>query len=110
MYEYSGTVIKVIDADTVDIKVDLGFKISFVERFRLYGIDAWETRGVERPKGLLAKEYLIERLEEVENCVTIVTIKDKKGKYGRYLANIIIGEEDLNAALVVNGHAEFKEY
>ena len=55
MYEYKGIVVKIVDADTIDVRVDLGFSISTHQRLRVARIDAWEIRGEERPKGLAAK-------------------------------------------------------
>ena len=58
----------------------------FVEKLRLHRINASELRGKERPKGILSRDFLREKIDGKE--ITIETIKDKKGKYGRYLAEI----------------------
>jgi len=108
-YKYKARVVRVVDADTVDCDVDLGFKININLRFRLDAIDAWEVRGSERPKGLIAKQWLVDEIEGKE--ITIKTIKDKKGKYGRYL--VVLFDEfgrSYNAELVELGHAEWKDY
>ncbi len=57
-YVYKATVTKVVDGDTVDLLVDCGFNIIRKERIRFYGVDAWETRGEERERGLQAKRFV----------------------------------------------------
>ena len=112
MFEYQATVTRVIDADTVDMDVDLGFYITLRERFRLSRIDAWEVRGVERPEGLLAKDALIALFEEHGNRCVINTEKGK-GKYGRWIAEItLLGDTLINVSdwLVDQGHAEYRDY
>lgn len=115
LWTYKAEVVRWVDADTVDLKVDLGFGIFKTDRFRLSGINAWETRGEEREKGLAAKEFCIALLPEGSGCV-IETVRDSKGKYGRYLAEIysmVVPTEDqtsLNVMLVEAGHARYQEY
>jgi len=109
MYEYWATVVRVIDGDTVEADVQLGFRVSLRTTFRLRGIDAPELRGAERPEGLAAKEYLQRSISELTHGtheLTIRTHKDRTGKYGRYLAELWIGDTNLNQALVTAGHAE----
>ena len=104
-YQYRAIITDVYDGDTVTADIDLGFDIwRRNERLRLYGIDAPEVRGVERPEGLLARDALRERLVGKE--VTICTIRDKTGKYGRYLVRIFEGGCLINLWLVRVGHAE----
>lgn len=125
-YEYIvDETIKVVDGDTIDLRVDLGFNIDKTDRFRLYGIDAWETRGEERPKGLLATQFLIDQLKAQKEAGGVFIIRtrrtsskdpsDDQGKYGRYLAELIFkfpdGKEvNLNQLLVQEGHAEKATY
>lgn len=125
-YEYVvNETLKVVDGDTVDLRVDLGFNIDKSDRFRLYGIDAWETRGEERPRGLLATKFLVDQLAAQAEAGGVFIIRtrktsgkndsDKQGKYGRYLAVLIFKfpdgrEVNLNDALVREGHAEKAEY
>lgn len=113
IYTYKATVVKVVDADTVDLEVDLGFSVSIKERFRFHRINAWETRGAEKEKGLLAKTFAQEKLPEGEE-ITIKTVKDAKGKYGRYLVEIWLKKTgkwyNLNDELVKLGHARYQEY
>ena len=107
LYHYKGKVVKVIDGDTIDVELDLGFSIFHKERFRLSGIDAWELRGEERDKGLLAKARVIE-LAPIGSDIIVKTFKDSKGKYGRYLGEIqlpVMGRS-INQILLEEGHAK----
>ena len=107
MYNYKAKIIGVYDGDTVTAMVDLGF-LHFQEmKLRLYGIDTPELRGPEREQGIIVRDILREMILNKE--VTIRSYKDKQGKYGRYLANIITEDGlEVNQWLVNNGHA--KEY
>jgi|TARA_B110000908_G_scaffold171988_1_gene236932 micrococcal nuclease len=91
MYEYRCTVVKIIDGDTVDVDIDLGFGVWLKkERIRLFGIDTPEsrTRDLEEKKyGLKAKEYLTNMLND-EGGIRLKTRKDKEGKYGRILGEL----------------------
>ena len=102
MYEYNCTIVRVVDGDTVDVDVDLGFDTwRRGERIRLYGIDTPECRtrdATEKKAGLLAKGFVMQKLQEGE---TYKLTTKEKGKYGRYLGTIKIdGELTINAALV----------
>ena len=102
MYEYKFKPLRVIDGDTVDGMIDLGFNVSLKERIRLYGINAPETRlqasiknmkerYAEKDRGLKAKARLKELLAEAKKQpegLYIETFLDKKGKYGRILGDI----------------------
>lgn len=108
MYEYQATILRVIDGDTVEARVDLGFEVSLVERFRLRGINAPEMKGPSRDSGRAAADYLrtlISTETGTTGAVLLRTTKDRKEKYGRYLAVIVANGQDLNAAMVKNGHA-----
>lgn len=109
MYTYSGIVMRVVDADTIDINVDLGFYTHQHLRFRLARIDAWEVRGEERSLGLAAKERVAELLP-VGSKVTLTS--EKTGKYGRWIADILLEDQGttLSDLLVKEGHAEYQEY
>ena len=112
LYHYHGTVAKVVDADTLDLHLDLGFKLTHEIRVRLVGVDAWETRGEERPKGREAAFRVFE-LCGPGTEVYVKTQKDRKGKYGRYLAEIILpreGWQSLGDILVREGHAVPKAF
>ncbi len=104
MYQYKAKIIEVYDGDTVTAMVDLGFYHYQQMIFRLYGINTPELRGEERERGLVVRDIV--RAMILNKEVTINSYKDKQEKYGRYLANIIVNDIDLNLWLVQNGHAE----
>jgi micrococcal nuclease len=114
LYYYQAVVRYVYDGDTCTVDVDLGLKTWVMgEKVRLLRINAPELRGVERPAGLLSRDFLREQIDGKE--VVIQTIKDDKGKYGRYLAEIWLkGDGDqwinINDLMVQQGHAEYHEY
>jgi len=102
MYEYNCKIVRVVDGDTVDVDIDLGFDTwKCGERIRLYGIDTPEcrTRDAEEKKyGLMAKKF-------VEQCLhkagTYILTTREKDKFGRYLGVIMLsGRTSINAALV----------
>lgn len=95
MYQYNAIVRKVVDGDTLEIDIDLGLS-SWIhsEKIRLYGIDTPEVFGVKKgssewEKGNVASEFVKEHLKE-NDAVIIETIKDKREKYGRYLAMVYV--------------------
>ena len=65
MYEYRARITRVIDGDTVEAEIDLGFHVTFTATLRLTGINAPETRGTERPQGLASTRYLESLLDEL---------------------------------------------
>ncbi len=88
MFEYNFKLVKVVDGDTVDIDIDLGFGVWLKDqRIRLMGIDTPESRtrdDEEKKFGLLAKEEVIKYLA---NCKKFKSFKDEKGKFGRILGD-----------------------
>ena len=100
MYEYKSRVIKVVDGDTIDVDIDLGFDIILSnQRIRLAGIDTPEsrTRDLEEKKfGLLAKE-MVESYCPVGSTVTLRTSKDERGKFGRILGDFVIYEAETDS-------------
>ena len=108
MFKYYATVLRVVDGDTIDVMVDLGMGVHRKERLRFSRINAWELRGEFKLKGQLAKQRVMDLLPVGEKII-VETIKDKRGKYGRYLAEIIIlGDEQetiLNDLLLNEGLA-----
>ena len=108
MYEYKvKEIAKVVDGDTVDVVVDLGFSLYKKERCRVAGIDTPESRTrnkKEKVYGLEAKDYLTGILESAEN-LTVKTEKD--GKYGRMLGWLYCDniEGSINELMVESGHA-----
>jgi len=117
LFTYKATLINVVDGDTVDLKVDLGFDIHFGLRVRLEGINTPEIFGVEKTseeykKGVAAKAFLQDVLTREAKNLVVKTAKDKQEKYGRYLATIFIlgpdgqpGKESINDMLIRLGHA-----
>lgn len=102
MYEYRGWVRSIYDADTLRIDVDLGFGVhKMSEPFRLFGINAPE---IKAPGGVQARDWL-RALLPLGTEVILLTSKDKKEKYGRYLATIYKGELNVNDAVLAAGHA-----
>lgn len=84
-YTYKATVVKVVDGDTIDVDIDVGFHTTLRKRLRFLGIDTWEVRGEEKEKGLIAKARLQEVLDQAES-IYVQTVMDATGKYGRVLA------------------------
>ena len=110
MYEYKAKLVRVIDGDTVDCVIDLGFNVRLKERIRLKGIDTPETRTrdlEEKKLGMAAKER-VERAFQHSDDFTIITEYDKKGKYGRILGTIMLPDRkiSLNQMLLDEGHAK----
>jgi len=109
LYTYKAVITSVYDGDTVTADVDLGFRVWIRgEKLRLHRIDAPEVRGVERPLGLISRDWLREKV--LGKDVIIKTQKDKRGKYGRYLVDIILDGKNVNDWLVEEGLAEYREY
>ena len=112
MYEYRCKVVKIIDGDTVDVDIDLGFGVWLKkERIRMYGIDTPEsrTRDLEEKKyGLAAKDY-ITRLLDDEGGIVLKTRKDAEGKYGRILGELWrttdFADTSINDLMIKNHHA-----
>lgn len=98
MYSYKAKVDKVIDGDTIDIIIDLGFDIKVKQRVRLARINTPEVRGEERTAGIKAKEFVEDTLQGVQDLM-VNTTKDKKEKYGRYLAEIVFPKDGSNKNL-----------
>ena len=112
MYEYKCKVLRVVDGDTVDVDIDLGFGVWLhKERVRIMGIDTPESRTsdkVEKVFGLAAKERLISLLGENAILDTQVSKKgeDMKGKFGRILGNFrTLAGEHCADILIEEGHA-----
>ena len=107
MYEYNAKLDRVVDGDTVDALIDLGFDVWVKKRIRLHGIDAPESRtrdSEEKIRGLAAKARLQELLEASEGAFKLHS--HGVGKYGRCLGTLFIGECNINQQLLLEGHAE----
>ena len=101
-------VTKVVDGDTIDVILDMGFNILFAQRVRLFGIDTPESRTrdlVEKKYGLKAKKVLQDKLKKAKS-ITIRTHKgEEKGKFGRILGDIYCDGKSVNSEMVKVGHA-----
>lgn len=111
MNEYDVKVLKVVDGDTVDVDIDLGFGIVLTdERVRIMGIDTPESRTsnkVEKVFGLAAKARLKELLGEETILITTDNKhgEDMKGKFGRILGDFRVGGKTVTEILIEEGHA-----
>ena len=105
VYEYKCKIVRVVDGDTVDVDIDLGFGVwMHKERIRLHGIDTPEsrTRDLEEKKyGLLAKEQIRFFLPE-GSMQTLVTVRDKAGKFGRILGKFKIFDSKNDCETTIN--------
>jgi len=116
MYQYKATVERIVDGDTIDLTIDLGFKITTHQRIRLAGIDTPEIFSVKKDTpeynlGLEARNYVENRLATNDNKVVIETEK-YTGKYGRYIGTITLADSaiTLNDELVEKGFAVRVKY
>jgi micrococcal nuclease len=109
MYNYKiKTIKKIVDGDTIDVDIDLGFGITISHRVRLKGIDAAETRTLdleEKTKGLAAKEWLEKELSREGEWIIETT---KEDKYGRILGTLyLVGDPvTVNERMLNEGIAE----
>jgi len=107
MYNYKAHVDRVVDGDTIDVTLDLGFDVHIKQRLRLFGVDTPETRTrnlKEKKAGLKSKKYVIDAIADKDIQITT----EEKGKFGRYLAMIYYGtdfKQNLNRELVDKGLA-----
>ena len=106
-FVYNAKIVRVIDGDTVEADVDLGFDVGTRRTFRLCAINAPEMRGDTRGAGVATKGRLADLI--LERDVVLMTFKDKTEKYGRYLATIFYEENgmwfNVNQKLVEEGLA-----
>jgi micrococcal nuclease len=105
MYEYGCKVTRVVDGDTIDVDLDLGFDIIYKCRVRLYGIDTPESRTRnkdEKARGKLAFKFLQDAINNGAHVILRTHLKDSKGKFGRVLASVIVDGIDVNQQMVVN--------
>lgn len=121
-FEYNGTLVKVVDGDTIDAYIDLGFDLKIKKRIRYMGIDTWESRTrdkEEKVKGLAAKA----RNKELLESGTFKIVSFGTGKFGRVLGEIFVSPDavghevsenidrssdglvSINDILIAEGHA-----
>ena len=114
MYEYKCKITRVVDGDTVDVVLDLGFSINYNDRVRLMGIDTPESRTrntVEKSLGLASKARLKELCTMNKGNIILQTSKEGKGKFGRILGSLYVpalSDVSFNQILINEGHA--REY
>ena len=106
MFEYKAHLLRVVDGDTLDCRIDLGFSVFVKKRVRLMGIDTWESRTrdlEEKKKGLAAKSRLIELLQADAGEFTLISYG--VGKFGRVLGEVEVTAGNVCDILVEEGHA-----
>ena len=106
MFEYKAHLLRVVDGDTLDCRIDLGFSVFVKKRVRLMGIDTWESRTrdlEEKKKGLAAKSRLIELLQADDGEFTLISYG--VGKFGRVLGEIEVTAGNVCDILKEEGHA-----
>ena len=104
MYKYNAKLDRVVDGDTVDAYIDLGFDISVHKRIRLAGIDSPESRTrdlEEKARGIAAKIRLEEHLESGQFTLQSMGV----GKFGRCLGILYVNDVNINKTLITEGHA-----
>ena len=108
MFRFNAHLVRVVDGDTIDADIELGFSVFMRDRIRLMGIDTPESRTrnlQEKSWGLAAKHRLIELLAETDGEFTLVTEDMEKGKFGRVLGTIEINGKDANQTLIEENFA-----
>ena len=110
LYHYKANVDRVVDGDTIDVVLQLGFDINYKVRIRFAGINAPESRtrdALEKEAGLAAKKYVENWCDDLDNNVIIETQLDERCKFGRILGSILNEEGHcLNDEMVSLGHAK----
>ena len=101
---------KVVDGDTIDADIDLGFDISLTKRIRLAGVDTPESRTAdanEKKYGLESKEWLKKRCENAKDILIKTELPDSTEKYGRIIGHLYINGEEtsLNNQMIAEGYA-----
>jgi len=101
---------KVVDGDTIDADIDLGFSISLEKRIRLAGVDTPESRTTdlkEKAMGLESKEWLKKKLEGAKDIIIKTELPDSTEKYGRIIGHLFINgqETSLNNQMIAEGYA-----
>ena len=101
MYEYKCEVTRVVDGDTIDVILDLGFNVLHKARVRLFGIDTPESRTRdkdEKVRGKMAAKFLQNAIDSGD-VVIRTELKDSRGKFGRVLGTVVVNEVDINQAM-----------
>ena len=108
MYEYNCKIVRIIDGDTVDVNIDLGFAVWLnKQRIRLFGVDTPESRtrdAVEKKFGIMAKNFVKGRLPVGSMQILRTRLHDSRGKFGRILGEFVLEETTLNQLLIVTNN------
>lgn len=103
LYQYRvKEILKVVDGDTVDVIIDLGFDVFLEKRVRMAGVNAPESRTKdleEKAKGLKTKAWLIEKFNTDEQIIIETSLDNQYGKFGRVLGTFYIGDALLSVNL-----------
>ena len=111
MYTYRvKSVNRIVDGDTIDVTIDLGFSININQRVRVAGIDSPEKRtrdAAEKALGIDATEWMTKRINEAPELIIKTAVEGSMGKYGRVLGWLFVGDEDvsLNEQMINEGFA-----
>lgn len=114
-FQYRARVKRVVDGDTIDLEMDLGFNIYHHVRVRLNGIDAPEVRGIDKDAGREATEHLRKLAHKGVGEWPVLVETKKTGKYGRWIGTLYYYDPnlselvDINAAMIKDGHAKVYE-
>lgn len=108
MYEYSARAVAVVDGDTIDLDISLGLDIHHHTRVRLLGVDTPELHSPDpqqREAAQAAKAFVVSQV--MDNPLTVRTVKDRREKFGRYLAEVFSGGDtvSVNEQLLNRGYA-----
>ena len=101
---------KVVDGDTIDADIDLGFDISLSKRIRLAAVDTPESRtsdANEKKYGLESKEWLKHKVESAKNILIKTELPDSTEKYGRIIGHLFVNDQEnsLNDQMIIEGYA-----
>ena len=109
MYTYKVTIVRVVDGDTIDVDIDLGFGMTYSnQRIRLSGIDTPECRtrdDVEKQFGFLAKRFVESLVGEPGSTCTLQSHAFEKGKFGRILGDIVVDGKSMSETMIQEHHA-----
>lgn len=108
-YQYWAQVTRIVDGDTIEMNVAVGFKVAIHERFRLIGVDTPEVYSVKRTseeykRGKAASDYVKKRIPP-GSWVEIKVYAEQREKYGRWLCEVFVDGKSLNEDLIAKGHA-----
>jgi micrococcal nuclease len=101
-------VLRVVDGDTIDVDIDLGFDISLTKRVRLSGVDTPESRTTdlkEKALGLEVKDWLKKNLDGKKDILIKTELPDSTEKYGRILGRLYVDDVCLNDRMIAEGYA-----